>query len=294
MSISVVIPNLHSSLIGEVLTALRQQTVVPCEIIVVGQDRHNLVQADELVCCIHTPRPISAARARNLGAQAARGDYILFLDADCLADRELVAYMTTLHRQGKLIVGGGVTFEWLNYWTICDNLLAFEPFLTSKPPGPRRYLPSLNLSIQRQLFVQHGGFDARFPGAAGEDVELSLRLRHAGIILWFEPTARVLHKPQRSTAHSVWRHLRAFGQVHYPVQRRYPELSQARLLRRDPRWFGILTALIPALALWDALHVLLRNPQTRRRATLLPGLTWGRMGWYVGMIEGLMANPQKA
>src|SRR5689334_2346672 len=82
--LSVVIPNLHSPLIGQVIEALGRQTARSAihELIVVGQDRYGLVPDD--VRFIQTPQPISPAAARNLGARDAGGEYVLFLDADCI------------------------------------------------------------------------------------------------------------------------------------------------------------------------------------------------------------------
>src|SRR3954453_23447533 len=98
--ISIVIPNLHSPLIGKVIQALASQTARGSihEVIVVGQDRYDQIPAD--VRFIPTPQPISPAAARNLGARLAGGEYLLFLDADCVAAPDLVEQLLKCHRQG--------------------------------------------------------------------------------------------------------------------------------------------------------------------------------------------------
>jgi len=102
MSVSIIIPNLHSPLIGQVIAALRAQTAAAdiCEIIVVGMDRHGLVAPDALVQLIDTGRPISPAAARNRGAAAASGDYVLFVDADCLLAPEALDRLLAAARAG--------------------------------------------------------------------------------------------------------------------------------------------------------------------------------------------------
>ena len=45
LTASVIIPNLHSPLLGEVLAALERQTEPPREVIVVGQDRYGFCAA---------------------------------------------------------------------------------------------------------------------------------------------------------------------------------------------------------------------------------------------------------
>src|SRR4051812_49410211 len=119
--ISIIIPNLHSPLIDQVIAALVVQTARASirEVIVVGQDRYRRIPAD--VRFVATPQPISPAAARNLGAQLASGDYLLFLDADCIAAPDLVEQILRSHRQGYTVVSGAVAAEAGSYWRLCDN-----------------------------------------------------------------------------------------------------------------------------------------------------------------------------
>lgn len=82
VSLSVIIPNLHSPLIGEVIDSIASQTErrLIGEIIVVGQDRHGLVRPPAQH--VETPQPVSAARARNLGAALAMSNYLLLTDSE--------------------------------------------------------------------------------------------------------------------------------------------------------------------------------------------------------------------
>ncbi|MEO7911932.1 MAG: glycosyltransferase family A protein, partial [Roseiflexaceae bacterium] len=151
--ISIIIPNLHSPLIDQVIAALAVQTAHASirEVIVVGQDRYRRIPAD--VRFIPTPQPISPAAARNLGARLAGGDYLLFLDADCIAAPDLVEQILKCHRQGHAVVGGAVAPEAGSYWRLCDNLLVFAAFLTSASSGARPYLTSVAISIARDVFA---------------------------------------------------------------------------------------------------------------------------------------------
>ena len=82
---------------------------------------------------VPTPQPISPAAARNLGARLASGEYLLFLDADCIAAPDLVERILARHRQGHAVVGSSMIIEADNYWVLCDNLLAFASFLSQSP-----------------------------------------------------------------------------------------------------------------------------------------------------------------
>lgn len=293
--ISVIIPNLHSPLIDQVVAALQQQTAhhAISETLVVGQGQPGHLPPG--VAFIPSQRPLSAAAARNLGAWRAAGTYLLFLDADCLAAPDLVERLLARHAQGYAVVGGSIRLERASYWLRSDNMLVFAPFLSTTAPGPRRYLPSLNLSIARDVFVALGGFDEGFAGAAGEDLDLSIRLRQRGYPLFFEPRASVRHRPARASAGKIWQHLRTFGRVHVGIQRRYGAAGAPRLNAQRLRPLsGLLVALAPLLALWDVVGLFWKHPALWRDADALPGMVWGKLGWYWGVFEALLVAPAPA
>jgi GT2 family glycosyltransferase len=236
---------------------------------------------------VATPRPISAAAARNLGARLASGAYLLFLDSDCIAAPDLAERLLERHRSGCRLVGGSVAVEPGPYWVRCDNLLVFAPFLAAGDAGLRGWLPSLNLSVERALFERSGGFDERFPGAAGEDVDLCLRLRCMGAEPFFEPRAVVSHRPARATAGAVWAHLRVFGAGYVGLQRAHAGLLgrslRFELCRRRP-WLAV--ALSPGMALLDSAQIYMRHPALLRYWYALPGVTFARLAWYVGLTFG--------
>ncbi len=288
LSVSVVIPSLDAPLIAEVLAALRAQTLTPQEILVVGRDRPGLVRPDGLVRMIDTGRPVGAAVARNLGAREARGEVICYLDADCLAQPDWLARLLERHAAGAMVVGGGVAVEHDDYWRLCDNLVAFTLFLATSAPGPRPYLPSLNFSLRRSLLLELGGFDEGFPGAAGEDTDLSFRLRRAGHTLWFEPAAAVIHRHGRAAPGELWRHMYAFGKTYMQIYPRYPDLLGSwRRINLSMGVPAMLRVLGPGLALADLAERMVRYPQLRPYARQSLGLWLGMLAWYDGAASGL-------
>jgi cellulose synthase/poly-beta-1,6-N-acetylglucosamine synthase-like glycosyltransferase len=288
---SIIIPNLHSPLIGNVIAALRQQSRPELinEIIVVGQDRHRLITSDRLVRHDDPQRPLSAAAARNRGFHQARSEWLLFIDADCIAQPTLVETFSQAITHHD-IVGGSVEMEATPYWTVCDNLLTFTSTLDTAPAGPRDYLPSLNFCIKRTLLQQVNGFDPRFPGAAGEDIDLSLRLRRAGQTLWFEPQARLYHRPTRATAGSVAQHLRAFGRAQVRLARSYPDLLASRLSGNIRKLAPALQVAAPLLACNDIVSLFATRQLKAHFLHCLPGLVWGKTAWYWGASEALLVG----
>jgi glycosyltransferase involved in cell wall biosynthesis len=291
--ISIVIPNLHSPLIGQVIQSLAGQTARAAihEVIVIGQDRYGYIP--DHVCFVPTPQPISPAAARNLGALLAGGEYLLFLDADCIAAPDLVERILARHRQGHAVVGGAVAPEAASYWTLCDNLLVFAPFLAIASPGARPYLPSHALSIARGVFANIGGFDERF-APTGEDMDLSLRLHARGYELFFEPAASVAHRPPRVSAGAIFNHLRSFGRGYYRVQKQHTARWRSPVARLPRSSIGVLLALIPLLACNDILWQFARSRALRAYPQAIAGMIWGRMGWYLGVAEALLATPPPA
>ncbi len=286
--ISIIIPNLHSPLIDQVVAAIERQTAREHigEIIVVGQDRFGKIPASARF--VATPAPISAAAARNLGARQAAGEHVLFLDADCLAAPDLVERLLARHAQGYAVVGGAMALEADSYWVLCDNLLSFHDVLVSAAAGAREYLPSFCLSIRRAAFAQSGGFDERYAGAAGEDMDLSLRLRQHGHTLYFDPAAWVEHRPPRASARAMWRHQRAFGRGYCQVVRQNM-LRQSPLLSLHPPMLPLILAASPALACKDILALFVRSPVLRSRGRACFGMVWGRIGWYTGALGARQA-----
>jgi GT2 family glycosyltransferase len=295
MPVSIIIPNLHSPLIGEVIAALRAQTAIAdiCEIIVVGMDRHQLVVPDQLVRLIATGRPISPAAARNRGAAAARGDYLLFVDADCLLAPAAVERLLAAAAVGYGAVVGAVVPEAGQYWVLCNNLMAFPDFITLDQPGERDCLPSFCMLIPRAVWDAVGPFDERFPSPAGEDLDLSYRMRLAGYRLGCAPSAAVHHRPARASAGAVWRQHIGFGAAWHVLYHRYRAMlpfSQAVWLIEAFGGAG-LAATLPLSCLY-VLRLFARRRHLLRFWYSIPGMIWAQFGWYNGIQQAVLRSAE--
>lgn len=293
--ISIIIPSLNSPIIDQVVRAVQQQRGDHAlELLVIGRDQAALLSDLPDVRFIDTARPISPAAARNRGIALARGDLLCFLDADCLPQPGWLDRLLAAHEAGYAVVGGGVVLSPAGYWSLCDDLLCFGALLPWMPAGPRKELPSLNLLIERRVLERCGGFDERFPRAAGEDSELCLRLRNAGYTLYCEPRATVLHQHNRRDLRGMLRHLYGYGAAQLTLSQRHPLIGAAagrRLAQRAPL---LVLLAAPLLAALDLLRSFRRGSPPRRYWFALPGMIAAKSAWYIGLAQALRqtATPQ--
>lgn len=192
--ISVVIPTCHrNEQLAECLNRLAPgyQTLDPAEYEVLVTDDGSRSTAESMIRdrypwarWVAGPRRGPAAN-RNNGARAARGEWIVFTDDDCLpSDRWLSAYLAG-HRTGIEVYEGRTCSP------SAFNILEEAPI--NEKGG---CLWSCNLMFSRVLFERLGGFDEDFQFWC-EDMELNSRLRRLGIPTSFVPQAIVEHPVRR-------------------------------------------------------------------------------------------------
>ncbi|HRO90140.1 MAG TPA: glycosyltransferase [Promineifilum sp.] len=246
MRVSVIIPSLNAPTLGRALAAVVAQSEPPHEVIVVGRDEAGTLQTHPAVQFIDTGVPVCAARARNLGMGAASGDLFLLLDSDCIPAPDWLARHRARHAAGETVVGGAVALQGSNYWAQSDNVSMFHDFVPQLPAGPRFLLPTLNLSVRREVFAAVGGMDESFPGAAAEDADWTVRIRRAGHRLWFDPAAVVAHSPARVAPRDVVRHWRYLGHNAIRVRLRYADEFKTPNGAQYAWWWRLFSPIIAA------------------------------------------------
>ncbi len=157
----------------------------------------------------HPDTGFTAARARNLAAHQATGDYLVFLDGDCVPNWAFVKNHERLAEAGCFVNGSRVLLsERLTAQVLsgdCDlpgktalfwwparlkgdsnkllHLLVWPwRLFRVQPQGFRwRGIRSCNFGVWRDDFVRVNGFDETFEGWGHEDADLVLRLTHLGL-----------------------------------------------------------------------------------------------------------------
>jgi GT2 family glycosyltransferase len=125
------------------------------------------------------------AANRNNGANKAVGEWLVFIDDDCLPDvRLLEEYKKGIQTKPTVVAYEGRIFV----DTPATSLIQESPINNSGG-----YFWSCNICIKKELFSQLKGFDENYPFAAMEDVDFFLRLRKITDRHKFLYDAAVLH-----------------------------------------------------------------------------------------------------
>lgn len=150
-----------------------------------------------------------AAMARNRGTLAAAGDYIIFLDGDCVPQRDFIARHRALARRGYLVSGSRILLS----QSLTERALRERIDVAAMPLAERlrmrlhgdmnkvlqtmlrwpdigrerkkfswRRIKSCNLAVWKDDLVKVNGFDESFTGWGHEDSDLVVRLFHAGVL----------------------------------------------------------------------------------------------------------------
>ncbi|MDH4228532.1 MAG: glycosyltransferase [Nitrospirota bacterium] len=292
--LSVLIPNLHCPRVGDTVNAALDQTGVDerLEVIVAGRDRHRVIPADARVRFIETERDYTPSEARNLAIREARGETILFLDADCVPEAGWMQQLLATHRAGHPIVGGALVFPREGFWSVADNISAAHGFLPSTPAGEPRgfHLSAANLCLPKRLLDEAGGFDETL--VCGEDFDLMMRLGRLGYPMYFEPGARAAHRHGRRDLAGFLRHAAAWAPDSIVVRGRHADLLGTPWYLKSPHTLRLFS---PLLALGASLRIWLRHPELVRDLPAFPAVLVAKFIWCWAAARGLeLANSRSA
>ena len=156
----------------------------------------------------HPDKGFTIARARNLAASHATGEYLVFLDGDCIPSRGFVAQHERIAEAGCFVNGSRVLLNQRMTAQVINNVvdLPAQPvsfWLHARLRGdanklshivswPRKLLRvkksfkwrgirGCNLGVWKKDFLNVNGFDESFEGWGHEDADFVLRLNHLGI-----------------------------------------------------------------------------------------------------------------
>ncbi|MCX6612256.1 MAG: glycosyltransferase family A protein, partial [Acidobacteria bacterium] len=200
--LSIVVPFLNEERwLALCLDCLRRQTLDRAQYEVIFVDNGStdrsleILRAEENVVVVHEERR-DPYLARNRGVEEARGSYIVFLDADCLAAPDwlsqlVIAIDTT---NAKVILGGIAYPDDASIWLRCyrDYYDQKLEYLLKKKLTAKYFGHAGNMAIERAMLLQLGPFLA-MPIVGDTEVlhRMTAQAPEAEICFW--PKAVVVH-----------------------------------------------------------------------------------------------------
>lgn len=157
--------------------------------------RAGLYPGEELIV-VTEPANVGPAEARNLGAAAATGDVLVFVDADVVVNADALGRLRTAFEAdpGLAAVFGSYDDGPMSQALISEFRNLLHHHVHQSCPGPASTFWSGLGAVRREDFVAAGGFDAaRYRVPSIEDIELGVRLSRAGRQIELHPLVKGTH-----------------------------------------------------------------------------------------------------
>lgn len=294
------------------LNALQEQTLARARWEVVVVHDYDPATAERVICGhpLHATRGLrqiailpgagSPALQRNLGWRAARGELIAFTDDDCRPEPDWLTGLLAgaARAPGAVVQGATRPDPWEEAVLVAPHVRTMQ----IDPVGP--YAQTCNILYPRQLLERLEGFDER--AIAGEDVDLSLRARAAGIGISAAPEALVNHAIESHTLPGIlrrnlkWRYLAYLVKRHPEFRRQLPlrVFWDEEHLRTSAALVGLVgarhsRALLVLTVPYVVRSARRRGREPRRRAVALvemPGQMVRQGAEVLGLVAGSVRN----
>jgi GT2 family glycosyltransferase len=225
--VSIIILNWNkSALTLKCLKSIRSNVAAnSCEIIIVDNGSepaelaHLKAGLDASSILISLDRNMFFGGGCNIGAKAARGKFLLFLNNDVLitpgsVDGLVARYKSSfspgaigpkflypnglLQEAGAFVLTSGRSFQQGKGGIEPDRHFARGVHIVD-------YCSAACLLIERDTFMKHGGFDPIFEPAYFEDADLCFRLRAKGLYTYYASDVSVYHE-ENATSAVLWSH----------------------------------------------------------------------------------------
>jgi glycosyltransferase involved in cell wall biosynthesis len=219
---------------------------------------------DERLLVIQLDSNHGRSTARNVGAQRARGEMIVFMDCDCIpADDSFLAEHHKTLQSGCVASTGHVTGIdddfWSRYQRDASQRRQYQHAKGAVCAGS-----SQNMAVRGSAFEGVGGFDTAFRHYGFEDRDLLLRLADVGNIAWaadavvYHLDSLTLPEVSRKMMQAGGSSARAFARRH-PVA--YRTLGYAGIDARLHPWLRPVGTMSGPFALRLAPHI---DPMLKR------------------------------
>ena len=190
--------------------------------------------------------------SRNFGMAKASGNYFILLDSDCLVPPNYLSAVANSLAQNYVDCFGGPDGAHSSFSQVQKAInYAMTSFITTggirgRKKAVNEFQPrSFNMGLSKKAFDISGGFGNIHPG---EDPDLSLRLKKAGLGIKLIPEAMVFHK-RRIDFSKFYLQVKKFGMVRPILNKWHP--ASAKITYWFPTLFTLGFGLASIGLLWN-------------------------------------------
>ena len=209
MKISLVIPCYNGEKYLEAtINSVLNQTKKPNEILIIddcSKDKSLEIikqysQKQKKIKLIQNITNKGLSETRNVGIQNSKVDIIVFIDVDCVADKDLVKNLAEIYKKDKekkIGAIGGYGIE-SNISTVYDKYrkeYMTQAFNFKEGLTEVNWFFGLCCSFRKKVLVEAGLFDPLFR-TNGEDADISMRIKKLGYQVFYSKNTFVYHYKQ--------------------------------------------------------------------------------------------------
>lgn len=214
--ISVIVPVHNGRLqLPRCLEALRESTFDSFEVICVDDcstDNTRDIIERFGARYLRTPRNLGPGGGRNLGVQHARGEVVLFVDADVVVQPETLALVAEDFRTRPDVAAVFGSYDdqpaWPDFLSQYKNLMHHYVHQISREEAVTFWAGCG--AMRKSVFEEFGGYNTeKYPNPSIEDIELGYRLSMAGRRILLDKRIQVKHL-KKWTVRGLWK-----ADVHY-------------------------------------------------------------------------------
>ncbi|MDR0420567.1 MAG: glycosyltransferase [Prevotellaceae bacterium] len=217
---SIIVPVLNRPYeIKEFLESLSQQTDKDFEVIIM---EGNSTEPCDEICKKYSKaldikhiknQTLSRSIRRNLGIEAASGNYVILFDSDCILPPQYIELVRKHLSENYADCFGGPDNAHKSFNTLqkAINCSMTSFFTTGGIRGgmnkSKNFLPrGFNMGFSKEVYKKVGGYN----DIIGEDIDLSMRIKDAGFSICLIKEAFVYHK-RRLTLKKFYKQTYTFG-----------------------------------------------------------------------------------
>lgn len=286
---SVIVPFTRRSFILRIINSLISESK-NLEIIIVGKGSAFAKKYNSKVQAIEPKNLLNPSQARNLGAKAAKGDFLVFIDDDCIPQKDwLKENIKALKNSSIGAVGGKVVGGSNKYFA---RALDFSNF-TFVQNTKQKEMPlcAASFGMRKDIFKNIGGFNEEM--LIGEDTDLSMRLKSKGFKTIYNPNIKVLHMHKRENFKDLIKYQFNNGKIKgLVIEKKYPLGFWFSFLDKISKPYFYIFFILPFSVIAVFASVLVNFKNNPGVLFYIPGIFLGKFSCQCGIFVWTLKRPK--